>query len=53
MDVNGRLLKVITNENFSEGNHEVTFNRESLSAGIYLLQLRTNEGVIIRKLMME
>ena len=37
IDVNGRLVRVIADENFSEGNHDVTFSRESLAAGIYFL----------------
>jgi hypothetical protein len=53
MDVNGRSLRVIAGADFSEGNHDVTFNRESLSAGIYFLQMRTNEGVMMKKMVVE
>jgi hypothetical protein len=53
IDVNGRSLKVIADENFSEGKHEVTFNRESLSAGIYFLQMKTDEGVMMKKLIVQ
>ncbi len=53
MDVNGKSLKVIDHKKFTQGSHEVTFNRESLPAGIYFLQLKTNEGVMIKKLVIE
>lgn len=53
LDVNGRSLKVIAEMNFSSGTHEITFLRESLQAGIYFLQLRTNEGVILKKVVAE
>ncbi|MBK9730997.1 MAG: T9SS type A sorting domain-containing protein [Chitinophagaceae bacterium] len=52
MDVNGRSLRVITKKDFSAGNHEVIFNRESLVGGIYFLQLKTNEGVMRKKLIL-
>ncbi len=53
LDVNGRSLKVIAQNAFSQGSHEITFNRESLSAGIYFVQLITNEGVMMKKLVIE
>ena len=52
-DMTGKLLKTITNQNFSEGNHEVKFNRESLPAGIFFLQLKTNDGVVMKKIMVQ
>ena len=39
--------------NFSEGIHEVTFNRKSLSTGIYFLQLKINKGVMMKKVIIE
>jgi hypothetical protein len=53
MDVNGRSLKVIAQKDFSEGRHQIIFNRESLSAGIYFIQLKANEGVMMKKLVIE
>ncbi len=44
MDVNGRSLKVIAQKDFSEGRHQIIFNRESLSAGIYFIQLKANDN---------
>jgi hypothetical protein len=53
LDVNGRALSVIANRNFSTGNHELTFNRESLNAGIYFLQMKTSQGAMMRKVVLE
>ena len=53
MDVNGRSLKVIADADFSEGNHEAAFNRGSVSAGIYFLQVKTNEEVMMKKMVIE
>ncbi len=53
MDVNGRSLKVIAQKDFSQGSHEATFNRESLPAGVYFLQLKTNEGVMMKNMVIE
>lgn len=53
MDVNGRSLRVIAKKDFSTGSHEVIFNRKSLLAGIYFLQVKTNEGVMMKKVVIE
>jgi len=53
LDVNGRSLRVIANEDFSAGDHEVIFNRGALSSGIYLLQIKTGEGVKMKKMLVE
>jgi hypothetical protein len=38
---------------YSAGSHKVAFNRESFPAGIYFLQLKTNEGMMMKKLALE
>jgi hypothetical protein len=53
LDVNGRSLKIMAQKNFSQGSHELTFNRELLPAGIYFLQLKTDEGVMMKKMVIE
>jgi hypothetical protein len=53
MDVNGKSLNVIVKKDFSAGSHELIFNRESLPAGIYFLQLKTNEGMMMKKIALE
>ncbi len=52
-DVNGRILKVITEENYSEGKHRINFSRESLTAGMYYLQLKTDSGVMMKRFIIE
>jgi hypothetical protein len=53
LDLNRRSVRVIASENFSEGSHEVVFNCESLNAGIYFLQLRANDAVLMKKLVIQ
>jgi hypothetical protein len=53
MDLNGQLLRVITDLIFKEGRHEVTFSRELLIAGIYFLEVKTNEEVVKKKIMIK
>jgi hypothetical protein len=53
IDVNGRSIRVIADENFSDGGHDVTFDRESLAAGIYFLQVKTDQGVTTKKMVLE
>ena len=60
LDVAGRKItcpeflgEMPLDENFSAGNHEVNFNRESLAAGIYFLRVEMNAGVMTRKVMVE
>jgi hypothetical protein len=52
-DVNGRSLKTIADADFSTGNHLIKFNRESLMAGIYFLQIKTNQGTVMKKILIE
>ena len=51
--VEAKEIMTIADENFSEGVHEVNFNRQLLTAGIYFLQLKTNEGVMNKKVVIE
>jgi hypothetical protein len=53
MDVHGRSLKMIANKDFSQGVHQITFNRESLMGGIYFLQIKTNHDVMTKKILIE
>jgi hypothetical protein len=52
-DVNGRLLQVIANADFSAGSHTIKFSRGSLTAGIYFLQVKINQGVMMKKIVIE
>lgn len=53
MDVNGRKLGVVAAENFPSGHQEITFDCGSFAAGIYFLQMKTAEEVIVKKLIIE
>ncbi|MGB3077363.1 MAG: T9SS type A sorting domain-containing protein [Chitinophagales bacterium] len=51
--VEGKELMEIANENFSEGNHTVNFPAGTLAAGIYFVQLNTDQGVMTKKVMVD
>lgn len=53
LDVNGRLVKSIAADHFSEGSHEVKFDTGFLTAGIYFLQVRTSTGILVKKMVKE
>lgn len=46
----GAVVKIIADENFQEGTHKISFSRESLAAGTYYLQLKSNENVAMKKI---
>lgn len=48
-DVQGKIVRVITNEMYPAGQHTINFNRESLSAGLYYLQLNNSNEIIMKK----
>ena len=52
-DLSGRKIKTIAERNFFEGIHEVILEKENLGAGIYLLQLTTDSGVSIQKIIIQ
>lgn len=53
LNVDGRQMKTIANGFYNPGTHTVVFQRENLAAGMYLIQLRNDEGVAYRKLMVD
>jgi hypothetical protein len=46
-------FKPLPIQNFSAGDHEVMFHSLQLSAGIYLLQVKIDDQLEVRKLMVE
>jgi len=46
-------VMTIMDGNFSEGDHRFSFGRETLVAGIYLLQLKTSSATLTKKLVVE
>jgi N-acetylglucosamine-6-sulfatase len=51
--VAGRKIATLLEGNISSGEHRIELNRNQLPAGIYLLQLRVNGEVVVRKVVME
>ena len=49
-DISGRLVNLIADKEFSEGNHQITLNTKDLMAGVYLLRMQTQEAVLTKKL---
>ncbi|HUM47251.1 MAG TPA: T9SS type A sorting domain-containing protein [Chitinophagales bacterium] len=49
----GRKIKTIAEGNFSEGNHQLQFEREDLPPGIYMLQLLSNSFMHSQKLVIQ
>lgn len=53
MDLRGKTVQLISEGDFSEGNHQIIFNCASQIAGIYFLQIKTDHGVMTKKLIIE
>ncbi|HAH25031.1 MAG TPA: glycoside hydrolase family 44 [Prolixibacteraceae bacterium] len=49
-DVNGQLVKIIRNEVFGTGNHQIDFNSASLLGGIYWIKFVSSKNVKTVKL---
>ncbi len=49
-DVSGRKVRTIAEGNFEAGDHQFSFERENLNAGVYLLQMRSESGIVTQKL---
>jgi len=50
-DLTGKeVLRLIDNRNYSKGNHQLQFNNDCLSAGIYVASLQTPTGSAKRKI---
>lgn len=51
--VNGRMYTVITSKFFSQGAHEIFWNGKDISTGIYLIQLRSGQDRVVKKLLLK
>ncbi len=49
-DLLGREVKVLLNERLSSGTYNLTFDASDLSSGVYLYQLKTDTGVLSKKM---
>ncbi|MBN2763224.1 MAG: T9SS type A sorting domain-containing protein, partial [Bacteroidales bacterium] len=52
-NANGSLVKVLTNKKYEAGAYVIDFYRENLSPGLYILRMETNEGSLLRKLLID
>jgi hypothetical protein len=50
-DVLGRQIKILVNEYKQPGIHEITFNADELSSGVYYYQLKTDNYTSTNKMM--
>ena len=46
----GQKVIDLVNDNLEPGNYDVNFDGSSLSSGVYLYKLKTNTGVIVKKM---
>ncbi len=49
-DLLGREVRVLVNEKLSSGGYQYTFDASSLSSGVYFYQLKTEAGVLSKKM---
>jgi hypothetical protein len=49
-DVNGRLISILANKIFEEGENEFVWSVDELNAGIYFLQFQSTENSLTKKL---
>ena len=49
-NINGQLLKTISNEIYEAGNHQIDLNTESLSGGVYWIKFESSKNVQTVKL---
>ena len=52
LDILGREVTTLVDKEVTAGKHKVIFDASSLSSGIYIYQLRTNDKIITRKMML-
>ncbi len=50
MDITGKMLKTILNDDLQAGVHQVKISVQGLNAGIYYYTLKTNSGQMTRKM---
>lgn len=51
--MDGKKIRNIIDENFPEGNHELSFDAQSLAQGIYLVRMQTAREVLTEKIIVE
>ncbi|TCO07747.1 rhamnogalacturonan lyase family protein [Natronoflexus pectinivorans] len=49
-DINGRLVRVMMRDSYFSGSHTITFERDGLAAGVYILQLVSGNQMFQEKI---
>ena len=49
-NISGRLKKTISNGKQEMGNHKISLSAEDLSSGNYLLYIKTDDGIVVKKI---
>ena len=44
IDLNGRLINILSNQYFNPGNHSITFSNQNISSGIYFINIYYKNG---------
>ncbi|MEO5675102.1 MAG: PKD domain-containing protein [Chitinophagales bacterium] len=52
-DLQGRLMRILVSENLTAGNHSYPIVKKELAPGIYMLQLKQRDEIIIKRLVIE
>ncbi|MFM2224063.1 MAG: hypothetical protein RJA07_265 [Bacteroidota bacterium] len=50
LNVQGQLLNTLMDENKVIGSHKLSLNAEGLAAGQYILFIKTNDGMVVKKI---
>jgi len=49
-DMNGRLILTLADRLFEAGENKLMWNSDDMNAGVYILQLRSSESLMMKKL---
>lgn len=49
-DLSGRIVKQVTNENMSAGDHEIAVNTSDLAGGVYIVRLSSGSNVATKRM---
>ena len=52
-DLRGRKIKSFADENFSAGTHELSFDRGQVSSGLYLVMLKFEQSILMKRLVIQ
>ncbi len=53
IDLQGKIVEAVAAQNFESGKHEVKMDLKGLATGVYMLEVKTENGVFAHKIMVE